>query len=66
MKTVANCSSLQEANLVRMRLNAAGIECFIPDENSAGVAPFHLATRAGVRVQVADEDEARAVDALGK
>lgn len=61
--TVANCYDLQEATRMRFALEAAGIAAFIPDELTAGTAPFHFMTKSGVRVQVADEqaEEARRV-----
>ncbi|MDB6109285.1 MAG: hypothetical protein JWR69_1035, partial [Pedosphaera sp.] len=39
-----------------MQLEAAGIPAFIPDELSAGIAPYLFFTASGVRVQVADQD----------
>jgi hypothetical protein len=57
MKTVANFNSLEEAQILKLELGSCGIESFIPDEMSAGVAPHIFLTKAGIRVQVADEDE---------
>lgn len=61
--TVANCYDLQEATRIRFALEAFGIAAFIPDEVTAGMAPFHFMTKSGVRVQVAGEqaEEARRV-----
>jgi hypothetical protein len=61
MVTVANCSTLPDALSVKIALDAAGIESFIPDESIAVSAPHLIfATKSGVRVQVAEEDEERA------
>ncbi len=60
MKTVANLGSIQAAQSLKLKLGFAGIEAFIPDEISAGVAPHLFMSRAGVRVQVAEADEAEA------
>ena len=61
MKTIANFSSLQEAQNLKLHLGSAGIEAFIPDEVSAGVAPHLFMTATGIRVQVSDDDEAEAM-----
>ncbi len=55
MITIATCPGLDQAFLVKMALGAAGIDSFIPDENSATMAP-HYFFASGVRVQVAEED----------
>ncbi len=60
MKTVANLGSIQAAQSLKLKLGFAGIEAFIPDEVSAGVAPHLFMSRAGVRLQVAEADEAEA------
>jgi hypothetical protein len=61
--TVANCYDVQEAMRMKLALEAAGIPAFIPDELTAGIAPFHFMTSSGVRVQVAADrlDEARRI-----
>lgn len=40
MKTIARFTTLEEAQIAKLTLWAAGIEAFIPDEMSAGVAPM--------------------------
>ena len=64
MRTVANCSNITEAQGIRIVLGASGIKSFIPDENVATAAPHLFATKSGVRVQVAEKDEARAMEAI--
>jgi hypothetical protein len=63
MITVARCSTVDEAMMLRALLEASGIEVFIPDELTASVVPHHFITRSGVRVQVPDEqaEEARRI-----
>ena len=56
MKTIANFGTLMEAELLKLKLASCGIDAFIPDELTAGVAPHIFATRSGIRVQVADTD----------
>lgn len=60
MKTVGNFATLVEAQLLKMKLGSFGIEAFIPNETSAGMAPFLFMNKTGIRVQVADEDEEEA------
>lgn len=60
MKTVANLGSIQDAQNLKLKLGSAGIEAFIPDEISAGVAPHLFMTRTGIRLQVEEKDEEEA------
>jgi Putative prokaryotic signal transducing protein len=61
MITIAECYDIQEAQHFRIALSAAGIDSFIPDEFTAQNAPWQfLGSSSGVRLQVADEDAARA------
>ena len=64
MVTLTRCGELTTAQLLCGRLDAEGIECFIPAEHLA-VQPWHL-TRAigGVRVQVRRADMERAQQIL--
>ena len=61
MTTIANFSKPEDAHLLRLRLEAGGIEAFLVDENVTQMEWSFLT--GGVRVQVADEDVA-AVRAL--
>jgi hypothetical protein len=56
MITVAQFSRLQDALVLRLALESAGIAAFIPDENMASLAPPYLFVGTGVRLQVAEED----------
>lgn len=61
MITVANCSSIDEALLLKSVLAGNGITAYVPDEYTAQTAPPYLFAGSGVRVQV---DEAQAETAL--
>ena len=56
MKTVANLITLQEAQNLKLLLGSAGIDAFIPDEMSAGVAPHLFLSKTGIRLQVHESD----------
>ena len=56
MKTIAHFGTLMEAELLKLKLASFGIDAFIPDELTAGVAPHIFATRPGIRLQVAEKD----------
>jgi len=56
MITIRNCHDVGEAAMLKLLLEGCGIDAFIPDEASAGIAPHFFNTSAGVRLQVADED----------
>ncbi len=69
MKTVARFNTLEQAQTAKLGLGAAGIEAFIPDEMSAGVAPMFFVNKPGIRLQVLEEDEEEArslLDAEGE
>ena len=63
MKTVANLGTLQQAQELKLLLGAVGIDSFIPDEISAGLAPFEFMNKVGIRLMVgeADEEDAKRV-----
>jgi thiamine monophosphate synthase len=52
MTTVAECSSMDEAALLRSLLEGSGIPAFVPDE----LTVTYRGQAGGVRLQVADED----------
>lgn len=64
MKTIAHLGSIQEAQEVKLFLGSAGIDAFIPDELSAGIAPHLFMTPTGIRVQVNEADEAEALQII--
>jgi len=63
MTTIATCSNLAEAELLKSLLGDSGITAFLPEENTASSAP-HLLFASGLRVQVEDEDAAEARQVL--
>ncbi len=60
MTTIATFNKPEEAHLLRMRLEAGGIEAFLLDENLVQVDWLLANAIGGVRVQVNDEDVAAA------
>ncbi len=66
MITIANFGTLMEAELLKLKLASFGIEAFIPDELTAGVAPHIFANKSGIRVQVKIEDEKKAKEMISQ
>ncbi|HMO50047.1 MAG TPA: DUF2007 domain-containing protein [Kiritimatiellia bacterium] len=64
MKTIARVSWIHQADMIRMRLDGAGIDAWIPDENTVAVNPWYGGLIGGIRVQVCDEDEEEALRIL--
>jgi len=64
VQTIATFSKPEDAHLLRMRLNAGGIEAFVQDENMVQMDWLLSNAVGGVRVQVADEDAKAARDYL--
>src|ERR1700688_3348870 len=62
--TLVRCGTLVAADLVVSRLQAAGIQAFIPDEYLMQTIGFNLNTFGYVRVQVASKDYDAARDLL--
>ena len=59
--TVATFSTELEYLLARTRLESAGIECFLRDENMVRIAGWHSHILGGIKLQVRESD---AQDAL--
>jgi hypothetical protein len=64
MVVVGSFSKPEEAHLLRMRLEAGGIQAFIRDENTIQMDWFYSNALGGVRVEVAEQDEAAARELL--
>ena len=60
MVTIARFSKAEDAHLLRMRLEAGGIPAFVQDEHLVQVIWFYSDAIGGIRVQVAEEDVAKA------
>ena len=66
LRTLATFGSPVEANLARNRLEAAGIQAFLADEETVGMA-WHLTNAiGGVRLQVANRDAEEALAILAE
>ena len=64
MITVASFSKPEEAHLLRLRLEAGGVPAFVQDENMVQMDWMYSNAIGGVRVQIAEEDVARAKEIL--
>jgi hypothetical protein len=60
MTTVAECSSMDEASLLRSLLEGCGVRSFVPDE----LTVTFRGQAGGVRLQVEDEDAENALRIL--
>lgn len=60
MTTIRTCSELEQAEVIKSVLAGSGVTAFLPEENSA----LWSNAIGGIRVQVADEDAARAEEIL--
>ena len=66
LATVATFRSPVEANLARNRLEAAGIEAFLADEETVGMV-WHLTNAlGGIKLQVGDRDVEEALAILAE
>ncbi|MFD2245868.1 DUF2007 domain-containing protein [Pontibacter ruber] len=61
--TIATFNEPTEAHIVKGRLEAEGIPCFLGDEHIVAVQPFYSVAVGGVKLKVTegDADEARAI-----
>ncbi len=64
MITLTTVSYIHDADILCMKLEAAGIKSFIPDENLTSAQPFFANTMCGIRVQVNESDLAAAREIL--
>jgi hypothetical protein len=62
--TLTRVGELTTAQLLRGRLHAEGIECFLPDENQAKHAWYQPGAVRGIRVQVRQADLEQAQEIL--
>lgn len=61
MKTLTTVLWLNEADALRLALEGEGIAVFLPDEFAVQSNPFLCQAMGGIRVQVGDEDYAKAL-----
>ena len=64
MKTVERFVMPEDAHLLRMRLENAGIAAEVVDDLTAQVMPYMSATMGGVRVMVPDDQYEEALQYL--
>jgi hypothetical protein len=65
MVTVATCNTVDEALFLRSVLEGSGIAALVPDELTGQTAPPYLfASASHVRLQVAEENVAKAREVL--
>ena len=64
MKTIARFFKLEDAHILLMKLEDAGIKAILIDHNITTVAPYLSLMTGGMRVQVTDDDFQEAVDLL--
>lgn len=57
-------NSLIEAEIVKGRLQASGIECFISDTQTSLLYPFYAEQSPGVRLNILQKDAERAMAIL--
>ncbi|MDQ8187952.1 DUF2007 domain-containing protein [Pelagicoccus sp. SDUM812002] len=64
MVTLVKFQSPDEAYLARMRLEGSGIEAFIADETMVSMNWLYSNAIGGIRLQVREEDQERAMEIL--
>ncbi|MDR0811001.1 MAG: DUF2007 domain-containing protein [Paludibacter sp.] len=62
--TVLTVSYPSELAIIRGRLEADGIECFVQDELTTQVSPFYSNAIGGVKLQVRESDAPQAIEFL--
>lgn len=62
--TIKTFNFAHESAIIRSRLEAEGIYCFVQDELTALVHPFHSQAIGGIKLQVREEDLEEAVRIL--
>ena len=65
MKTLATYPTLIEAQLKQSLLRSAGIEAFIPDENTIQIDWMYRNAIGGIRLQVSNNQLEEALELLG-
>ena len=64
MKTLTTVTYLHEADMICSKLQADGIEAFMPDESVIAVNPLYANAVGGIRIQVNESDFERAEEIL--
>jgi hypothetical protein len=53
-----------EANLVKTKLDAYGIPCFLSEENFGSIFPFKNQSFGGVRLHIFENDKSRVTEII--
>lgn len=64
--TIATFNELTEAHILKGRLEAEGILCFLGDEHIVGVQPFYSVAVGGVKLKVTEGDVMEAKSILSR
>ena len=62
--TIITFTFPSELVIIRSRLESEGIECFVQNELTAQVQPFYSNAIGGIKLQVKEEDVAKAIEIL--
>jgi hypothetical protein len=62
--TIMSFTYPQDAYIIKGRLEADGIDCFLKDELTVQVDNFYTNALGGVKLQVKESDKARAIELL--
>ena len=54
------------AHIIRTRLEDAGIDCFIADENTIGAQPFYNQAIGGIKIKIFERDLERCREVLAE
>ena len=65
MKTIAAFTTIEEAYLLKSRLEGSGVAASVRDEFTVAAKPLYANAIGGVKVEVADDDYERALEVLG-
>ena len=64
--TIATFNELTEAHIMKGRLEAEGILCFLGDEHIVGAQPFYAVAVGGVKLKVTAQDAEEALAIMAK
>lgn len=64
--TIATFNELTEAHIMKGRLEAEGILCFLGDEHIVGAQPFYAVAVGGVKLKVTTQDAEEAFAIMAK
>jgi len=64
LKTILTVTFAHEAIVAKGRLEAEGVFCFLKDELTVQILPFHSNAVDGIKLQVREDDFDRAVEIL--